>query len=82
MAQCKATEGCNKDAKKLGFCNTHYMQVQRGTRHVDGQLLAVDFLGDDGASGVVFKWHGEVAFFTVIRPRAEVSHPARCALVQ
>lgn len=39
MALCKATEGCSKEGKKLGFCGTHYTQVQRGARDVAGHLL-------------------------------------------
>lgn len=39
MTRCKAKEGCEKDAKKLGFCGTHYAQVKRGARGSDGELL-------------------------------------------
>lgn len=39
MALCKASEGCDRQAKKLNFCNTHYMQVKRGARDLDGHLL-------------------------------------------
>ena len=39
MALCKAAEGCSKEGKKLGFCGTHYAQVQRGARDPAGHLL-------------------------------------------
>ena len=39
MAKCKAKEGCEKEAIKVGLCNTHYVQVQRGARSYDGTLL-------------------------------------------
>lgn len=38
-SKCKAAEGCNLDAIKMDFCNTHYTQIKRGTRSPEGHLL-------------------------------------------
>ena len=41
MTLCKAAEGCIKEAIKVGFCATHYRQVQRGARAPEGHLVRV-----------------------------------------
>ena len=38
-SKCKAAEGCDQDALKMDFCNTHYTQVKRGARSPEGHLL-------------------------------------------
>ena len=39
IKKCRAEEGCDQEAKKLGFCGTHYTQVRRGVRDASSGAL-------------------------------------------
>ena len=53
MALCKANEGCEREAKKMGFCEMHYRQVQLGARSPNGDLLRPLRARYDGVSCLV-----------------------------